>query len=500
MATTQNNTLPNQWADDITYSIGDTVSFLGIIYRSKIDNNLNHQPGGVENEYWEPLNIYLKEETVMNHDNGYSGDESFWERDNIYIDPATGYVYVNNENTGINVKGPMGDISVSFDDLTPEQIEHIRGIQGPQGIQGPAGPQGPEGPMGQVVLTPEQVAVLKGEQGDSAYQTWLNQGHTGTEQDFLNWLRSQSIVVDNHLSTVSTNPVQNMVISNYIYEQFQQLRIQLATLQAQVNSLQSQIQTEYNDETYNFQFGITENGRYGYIKKGTTTVIPFDDVSGDLSTMYTMENGMVFVGEIAQNNSEPIAQTNISNIGLVQPTSLTRSASIEADLPNIASVSSSDLTLADTVDNVLNPRYDAFVNGKWGGLTNTVFNLHEMRVNDTYIINKPISSSSTDAKQSTGVEFEPGYGPASYSFVHIRLHGINSQTSLYSETVLYVYNNITYTNGIPNINFRYTPLMTINLGKTETKEITIPMQVGYGTVILTPYETSGFKISEIYYK
>lgn len=109
MITTQNNTLPNQWANDIAYNKNDTVSFLGIIYKSKVNNNLNNQPhGGEDDEYWEALDIYLKEETVMNHDNGYSGDENFWERDNIYIDQASGYVYVNNENTGINVKGPMG--------------------------------------------------------------------------------------------------------------------------------------------------------------------------------------------------------------------------------------------------------------------------------------------------------------------------------------------------------------------------------------------------------
>ena len=504
MITTQNNTLPNQWVNDITYNKNDTVSFLGIIYKSKVNNNLNHQPhGGEDDEYWEALDIYLKEETVMNHDNGYSGDENFWERDNIYIDQASGYVYVNNENTGINVKGPMGDISVKFEDLTPEQIEHLRGFQGPEGPKGDTGEQGPMGHVEWDNLTPEQIEDLKGEKGDpgdSAYQTWLNQGHTGTEQDFLDWLRSQSIIVDDELSTVSTNPVQNMIITNYIQQQFQQLRIQLATLQSQVDSLQSQIQAEYNDEIHNFQFGITENGRYGYIKKGTTTVIPFDDVSSDLSTMYTMENGMVFLGEIASTNSEPISQTNISNIGLIQPTSFTKSASVEAELPEVASFSSSEFDTLGTIDEILDPRYDGFINGQWGGLVNTAFELHQMKVEGNYIVNKPISSSSNDAKQDTGVEFNPTYGPSSFSYVHIKLHGINSQTSLYSNTVLYVYNDITYVNGEPVIDFTDSPMMTINLGKTETKEITIPMQMGYGTVMLTPYATSGFKISEIYYK
>ncbi|MEY2869891.1 MAG: hypothetical protein RIR01_2393 [Bacteroidota bacterium] len=48
-------------------------------------------------------------------------------------------------------------------------------VPGPQGIQGPAGPQGPGG--------------AKGDTGLSAYQVWLAQGNTGTQQDFLNSLK-----------------------------------------------------------------------------------------------------------------------------------------------------------------------------------------------------------------------------------------------------------------------------------------------------------------------
>lgn len=86
-----------------------------------------------------------------------------------------------------NIKGDSG--SVIFEELTPAQIESLRGPQGIQGIQGPVGPaggvgpvgpvgpqgqqglQGPEGPKGAdgvVVfeeLTPEQIATLTGPQG-----------------------------------------------------------------------------------------------------------------------------------------------------------------------------------------------------------------------------------------------------------------------------------------------------------------------------------------------
>lgn len=52
----------------------------------------------------------------------------------------------------VNIKGPPGpagaDGSMSFEDLTPEQKETLKGDPGPVGPQGPAGPAGPAGPPG----------------------------------------------------------------------------------------------------------------------------------------------------------------------------------------------------------------------------------------------------------------------------------------------------------------------------------------------------------------
>lgn len=49
-------------------------------------------------------------------------------------------------------KGERGaDGTMTFEDLTPEQRESLRGpqgIRGPQGVQGERGPEGPQGPMG----------------------------------------------------------------------------------------------------------------------------------------------------------------------------------------------------------------------------------------------------------------------------------------------------------------------------------------------------------------
>ncbi|MEX2589387.1 MAG: hypothetical protein WD334_04220 [Chitinophagales bacterium] len=51
------------------------------------------------------------------------------------------------------------------------------GPQGPQGDPGPQGPQGPPGADGQ-----------DGADGESAYETWLSLGNTGSETDFINSL------------------------------------------------------------------------------------------------------------------------------------------------------------------------------------------------------------------------------------------------------------------------------------------------------------------------
>lgn len=54
----------------------------------------------------------------------------------------------------------------------------IQGPRGPQGIQGKQGAQGNVGPQGP-----------KGDTGKSAYQVWLDAGHSGTETDFINSLK-----------------------------------------------------------------------------------------------------------------------------------------------------------------------------------------------------------------------------------------------------------------------------------------------------------------------
>ena len=344
MPTTINPTLPQEWKDNITYNEGDKVSYYGIIYRSNVNNNLNKPPYN-EPDYWTPSDIYMKNFTVMEHGD-YSGDASFWERDNIYIDGA-GWVYVNNENTGINVKGRDGETIVSFEDLTPAQIEQLKGLRGIQGPQGPAGPQGPQGPMGEVVLTDEQIAVLKGETGDSAYQSWLNQGHTGSEADFINWLASQSITVDTGLDSSSVNPVQNKAITLYLENLANRINETITALQSRIVLLENQLQTVYNGETCKFQFGITENGKYGYIKHNSSDVTPFDNNSDDMSSMFVMEDNIGLLTDIGESNSEPLSFTNISDELQLQPASFTLDLSNDTGEDNTV-LMTSNLTQAES--------------------------------------------------------------------------------------------------------------------------------------------------------
>jgi hypothetical protein len=56
----------------------------------------------------------------------------------------------------------------------------VNGVQGPPGAQGPQGIQGIQGPAG--------ANGTIGVDGKSAYEIWLEEGNTGTEQDFLDSL------------------------------------------------------------------------------------------------------------------------------------------------------------------------------------------------------------------------------------------------------------------------------------------------------------------------
>ncbi|ARB05893.1 hypothetical protein fHeYen901_120 [Yersinia phage fHe-Yen9-01] len=100
-------------------------------------------------------------------------------------------------------------------DLTPGPPgpagQSIVGPPGPQGVEGPTGPQGAtggegdQGPVGPV-----------GPGGKSAYQLWLDEGHTGTIDDFLNniaGIRKKSELYWTGLTLALATGVSNNLIS-----------------------------------------------------------------------------------------------------------------------------------------------------------------------------------------------------------------------------------------------------------------------------------------------
>ena len=119
-----------------------------------------------------------------------------------HIDSTTGDWFIGNQDTGTQAQGPAGKNGRDGVDGQPGKdgqngiTPHIdtatgnwfvgstdTGIkaQGPQGIQGDPGKDGQNGTPG--------TNGKNGADGKSTYQIWLDNGHTGTETDFLNSLK-----------------------------------------------------------------------------------------------------------------------------------------------------------------------------------------------------------------------------------------------------------------------------------------------------------------------
>lgn len=77
--------------------------------------------------------------------------------------------------SGANIKGPKGDKG----DTGPQGPQGEKGDPGEQGPEGPQGIQGVQGPTG-----PQGPAGAAGSPGKSAYQSAVDAGYTGTEEEF----------------------------------------------------------------------------------------------------------------------------------------------------------------------------------------------------------------------------------------------------------------------------------------------------------------------------
>ena len=167
--------------------------------------------------------------------------DSYEDKDSIYPDEDYGTFKIDKNVAEVDGKTipviTIENFEKRIDEALKkvESIEQIKGEKGakgdkgergPQGLQGPVGPQGPKGERGEVGPKGEKGDTgLQGEKGDkgdtgergadgkdgingtngrdgidgkngqdgkSAYQIWLDLGNSGSEQDFINSLKSQN--------------------------------------------------------------------------------------------------------------------------------------------------------------------------------------------------------------------------------------------------------------------------------------------------------------------
>jgi len=91
----------------------------------------------------------------------------------------------------IGLTGATGEIGATGP-AGPQGIQGATGPQGPIGLTGATGATGPQGPQGEQGIPGLQgpqgeqgPAGANGTNGQSAYEIWLEQGNTGSEEDFL---------------------------------------------------------------------------------------------------------------------------------------------------------------------------------------------------------------------------------------------------------------------------------------------------------------------------
>lgn len=414
MAITPNNTLPDQWRDNIVYSLGATVSFGNIIFRSEKNNNLNHNPGIDQDQvWWKALDIYKKEFTVMPHGN-YSGDANLWDRDNIYIDADTGYVYVNNENTGINVNGrinyqltdnQLSEIANRVTQLIPVGPKGEKGDTGEPGEKGDPGSQGPPGQTGQ--------------DGKSAYECWLEAGHTGSETDFMIWLRSNIITLDTELSKESNNGVTNTAISTAFENYQNDINTLISSLEQRVASLEGRLQ----QRSIEFRFGVTTEGEYGYYISGTDQIIPFANQDKTVLATYGIEsnNPSVFQTQFGYSNVD-VANTEIDS-QYTSPTSLSGEVSgTEEEPTSIYGINVRPMNINEALED---SRY-IFNNGAFQPGYN--FNLYSMVV-DTELT----GLLSKNAEDIEGIYFEPNSSSVAGTYINFVVEPVHSEDTIYYE-------------------------------------------------------------------
>jgi hypothetical protein len=109
----------------------------------------------------------------------------------LYSDKSTFATTAGNGIASVSDNG-NGSLTFTYADGSTYTTPLLTGLQGPQGIQGATGAQGPAGQNGTNGANGQNgtdgingLNGANGQNGLSAYEIWLAQGNTGTEQDFL---------------------------------------------------------------------------------------------------------------------------------------------------------------------------------------------------------------------------------------------------------------------------------------------------------------------------
>ena len=150
----------------------------------------SNSPGLFNQIDWSIGNPYLKVKiTLTQYNSSVSSNQKLWSvpyalysgfsNSANYADSSDYATQAGNGIIGVTDNGD-GTLTFTYLDGSSYTTGPLTGLGsiGPQGPQGAQGAQGVQGPAGQ-----------NGSNGQSAYDIWLTQGNTGTQQDFLNSLQ-----------------------------------------------------------------------------------------------------------------------------------------------------------------------------------------------------------------------------------------------------------------------------------------------------------------------
>ena len=210
----QNNNVFMEWANDLTYSQYVFVSYNGKLYKSLQSNNINNIPT-IESEYWQEVlansavaginlvgeynrdKIYNKYDTVRyygclwtcRNDNTYRQDPP---QDSKITETDYWYLYfIDGQSASLEVVETIDIVDYN----EKGSVENI-------------------GNKYEAIL---KFTLPRGYDGKNAYEVWLQNGHTGTVDDFFLWLKDKSgtysFTNDDVIEGIVTVPLTSSVVA-----------------------------------------------------------------------------------------------------------------------------------------------------------------------------------------------------------------------------------------------------------------------------------------------